>query len=57
MNKLTSSKNSSIILLIALITAILFALYYYLLLPKLDEVKAKENHISQVQQEVTRINE
>ncbi|KPN96421.1 hypothetical protein [Lysinibacillus sp. ZYM-1] len=57
MNKLTSSKNSSIILLIALITAVLFALYYYLLLPKLDEVKAKENHISQVQQEVTRINE
>ena len=57
MNKLTSSKNSSIILLIALITAILFALYYYLLLPKLDEIKAKENHISQVQQEVTRINE
>ena len=42
MNKLTSSKNSSMILLLALIIfAILFALYYYLLSPKLNEVNEK----------------
>ncbi|WP_155590373.1 hypothetical protein [Lysinibacillus cavernae] len=57
MNKLTSSKNSSIMLLLALIFAILFALYYYLLLPKLNEVEAKESSVSQIQQEISNVKE
>lgn len=55
MNKLTSSKNSSILLLVALTVALLFALYYYLLLPKLDEVEAKASNINQLQQQITEI--
>lgn len=57
MNKLTSSKNLSMILLLALIAAILFALYYYLLSPKLDEVNEKESHVLQVQQELASVKE
>ncbi|HBT70934.1 MAG TPA: hypothetical protein DEB37_01265 [Lysinibacillus sp.] len=57
MNKLTSSKNSSIILLLTLIVSILFALYYYLLLPRLNEVEAKESHVSQIQQEISSVKE
>jgi len=57
MNKLTSSKNSSMILLLALIAAILFALYYYLLSPKLDEVNEKESNVLQVQQELASVKE
>ncbi|MET4559025.1 type IV pilus assembly protein PilO [Lysinibacillus parviboronicapiens] len=55
MNKLTSSKNSSILLLVALTVALLFALYYYLLLPKLDEVEAKASNVNQLQQQITEI--
>ena len=57
MNKLTSSKNSSMILLLALIAAILFALYYYLLSPKLNEVNEKESNVLQVQQELASVKE
>ncbi|MEY2364738.1 hypothetical protein R6U76_05900 [Lysinibacillus capsici] len=57
MNKLTSSKNSSMILVLALIGAILFALYYYLLSPKLDEVNEKESNVLQVQQELASVKE
>ncbi|MEY2370809.1 MULTISPECIES: hypothetical protein [Lysinibacillus] len=57
MNKLTSSKNSSMILLLALIAAILFALYYYLLSPKLNEVNEKESNVLQVQQELANVKE
>ncbi|MFJ7667499.1 hypothetical protein ACIQXI_10335 [Lysinibacillus sp. NPDC097195] len=53
MNKLTSHKNSSILLLIAFIAALLFALYYYVLQPKHDEVIAKTNHVEQVQQQMS----
>lgn len=45
------------ILLLALIVAILFALYYYLLSPKLDEVNEKESHVLQVQQELGNVKE
>lgn len=40
-------------LLIALIAAILFALYYYLLLPKMNEVESKESKVIQLQQQIT----
>ncbi|MFY0516671.1 hypothetical protein ACOMCU_02385 [Lysinibacillus sp. UGB7] len=55
MNKLTSSKNSSILLLVALTVALLFALYYYLLLPKLDEVESKRSSVEQLQQQIAGI--
>ncbi|MFJ7368748.1 hypothetical protein ACIQVU_04720 [Lysinibacillus sp. NPDC098008] len=57
MNKLTSSKHSTIILLVALVAAILFAFYYYLLLPKLEDVALKENSVTQIQQEISSIKE
>jgi type IV pilus assembly protein PilO len=54
---MTSSKNSTILLLTALIAAILFALYYYILSPKLEEVDAKESSINSLQQEISTIQE
>ncbi|MFJ7182445.1 hypothetical protein [Lysinibacillus xylanilyticus] len=53
MNNLTSSKRSSFMLLIALIAAITFALYYYVLLPKMNEVESKESNVNQLQQQIT----
>ncbi|OXS75435.1 hypothetical protein B1B04_06875 [Lysinibacillus sp. KCTC 33748] len=52
---MTSSKNSTIIILTAFIAAILFALYYYIVTPKLEEVDAKENSINSLQQEISTI--
>ncbi|MGE7092987.1 potassium transporter [Lysinibacillus sp. NPDC048646] len=54
---MTSNKNSAILLLTALVAAILFALHYYILTPKLDQVEAKQNAISSLQQEVATIQE
>ncbi|MFJ8512784.1 potassium transporter [Lysinibacillus xylanilyticus] len=54
---MTSSKNSTILLLTALIAAIIFALYYYILTPKLEEVDAKESSINSLQQEIFTIQE
>jgi len=54
---MTSSKNSTILILTALIAAILFALYYYILTPKLEEVDAKENSNISLQQEISTIQE
>lgn len=54
---MTSSKNSTILILTALIAAILFALYYYIVTPKLEEVDAKESSINTVQQEISTIQE
>ncbi|MFJ5790373.1 potassium transporter [Lysinibacillus sp. NPDC093197] len=54
---MTSSKNSAILLLTALVAALLFALYYYLLTPKLEEVEAKERDVSALQQEIASIQE
>ena len=45
------------ILLLALIVAILFALYYYLLSPKLNEVNEKESNVLQVRQELANVKE
>ena len=44
-------------LLIALIAAIIFALYYYLLLPKMNEVESKESNVKQIQQQITSLKE
>lgn len=52
---MTSSKNSTILILTAFIAAILFALYYYIVTPKLEEVDAKESSISSLQQEISTI--
>lgn len=57
MNSITSSKNSTILLLTALFAAILFAVYYYVLTPKLDEVKEKESTLSSLNQEITTLQE
>lgn len=54
---MTSSKNSTILILTALIAAILFALYYYIVTPKLEEVEAKESSVNTVQQEISTIQE
>ncbi|KOS69315.1 hypothetical protein AEA09_12595 [Lysinibacillus contaminans] len=57
MNSITSNKNSAILLLTALIAAVLFAVYYYVLTPKLDDVKAKESTVSTLNQEITSLQE
>ena len=57
MNSVTSSRNSTILLLTALLAAILFAVYYYVLTPKLDEVKVKESTISSLNQQITSLQE
>ncbi|MFJ7735051.1 potassium transporter [Lysinibacillus sp. NPDC097287] len=57
MNSITSNKNSAILLLTALIAALLFAVYYYVLTPKLDDVKAKESTVSTINQEITSLQE
>lgn len=54
---MTSNKNSTILILTALIAAILFALYYYIVTPKLEEVEAKESSNITLQQEVSTIQE
>lgn len=55
MNKETSSKNSTVLLLMALMAALLFALYYYMIRPKLDEVEEKSSHVEQLQQQIADI--
>lgn len=57
MNSVTSSRNSTILLLTALLAAILFAVYYYVLTPKLDEVEVKESTISSLNQQITSLQE
>ena len=57
MNSITSNKNSTILLLTALFAAILFAVYYYVLTPKLDEVAAKESTLNSLNQEITSLQE
>ncbi len=54
---MTSSKHSTILILTALIAAILFALYYYIVTPKLQELNTKESSISALQQEISTMQE
>lgn len=57
MNSITSNKNSTILLLTALLAAVLFAVYTYVLTPKLDEVAAKESTLNFLNQEITSLQE
>lgn len=52
-----SSKNTTVILLVVLAIAILFGIYYYFVLPKLNEVDAKESTVSSLNSEIATLNE
>lgn len=53
----SSSKNTVYILIGVLILALLFAVYYYLILPKLNEVEAMESSVSTLNSEIASIHE
>lgn len=56
--KLSSgSKNSQVLLVTALVAALLFAVYYYLVLPKKDEVEMLKSSISSLQMEISTFQE
>ena len=57
MNKLMSSENSPLLLLTAFVAALLCAVYYYLVVPKTNEVEAKSNSIEQLGQEIASLEE
>ena len=52
-----SSENSPLLLLLAFVAALLFALYYYLVVPKLNEVESKNISIEQLGQEIASMEE
>ena len=49
MNQLSGGKNSGVLLVLALVMALLFAVYYYVVLPKTNEVSAIKSSVSSVQ--------
>lgn len=55
--KLSSSKKSESILLTILCLVLLFALYYYVVKPKMDEVSSMKNSISTTEQEIQSVKE
>ena len=55
--QLSGGKNTGPLLITALLLALIFAVYYYVLTPKLDEVKAKESSVSTLNQEITSLQE
>lgn len=57
MKSVSSSKNTVFILIGVLILALLFAVYYYLILPKLNEVEAMESSVSTLNSEIASIHE
>lgn len=57
MNQLSGGKNSGVLLILALVLALLFAVYYYVVLPKTDEVSAMESSVSTLQSEVSTLQE
>lgn len=57
MNQLSSGKNSGILLLTALVAALLFAIYYYLVLPKQEEVASAQSSVNALQTEIADIQE
>ena len=57
MNQLSGGKNSGVLLILALVMALLFAVYYYVVLPKTDEVSAMESSVSTLQSEVSTLQE
>lgn len=50
--KLSGNKNTSIVLLVALIASLLFAIYYYIVLPKKDNVQSLESAINALHTEI-----
>lgn len=57
MNQLSSSKNSGLLLLVAFVFAVLFAIYYYVVLPKQEEVAHAESAVNQLQTDISSLNE
>lgn len=52
---LTGSKNSQLILLVALIAALIFAVYYYVVLPKQEQVDSLNRSIHSLNTEISTI--
>lgn len=55
--KLSSSKNSGLILIVILVGVLLFAIYYYVLLPKQDEADMMEISVNSLRGEISTLNE
>ena len=55
--KLSSSKNSGPILIAVLVAALLFAVYYYIVLPKQEEVDMLESSVNSLRSEDSTLNE
>lgn len=53
----SGSKNSVVLLLTALVLALLFAVYYYLVLPKKDDVDSMTSSVHSLQSEISLIEE
>ena len=55
MKLFSGSKNSNVLLITALVAALLFALYYYLVLPKKEEVEQVQNSMNTLQAEISTV--
>lgn len=55
--KLSGGKNSTSLIVVALVLAILFAIYFYVLSPKLQEVESLESTVATVQGEIPSLEE
>ena len=55
--KLSSSKNSGTILFAVLVAVLLFAVYYYIVLPKQEEVDMLESSVNSLRGEDSTLNE
>ncbi|MEG0472507.1 MAG: potassium transporter [Solibacillus sp.] len=57
MNQLSGGKNSGLLLVSALVLALLFAVYYYVVQPKKEEVSNAESAVNQLQTDVSALKE
>lgn len=57
MNQLTSGKNSAFLLVSALILTLLFALYYYVVQPKKEEMDNVQSSVNQLQADISSLKE
>lgn len=57
MNQLSGGKNSGLLLVSALVLALLFAIYYYVVQPKKEEVAHAESAVNQLQSDVSSLKE
>ncbi|WP_332649376.1 potassium transporter [Lysinibacillus sp. 54212] len=57
MKSFSNSKSSPVLLLTALIFALLFAVYYYVVLPKQDEVESMESSVNNLKMEMAALEE